>query len=194
MMDIFSYFVIPVITLAMPGASGWLESNFSVVGSRTPGQFFLILWGFLTGGFFLCLLRRAIGQAASLFPMGKEEFLTDLSAVLLAISVCTPYLPEEWPILSALHVVFAFTAAALLYLIMVSLAKRAAGLRPDLFKRYAAALYTVPAVCAVLFILAGGIINSAMEIYYTVLCSVSLNLFSRRLKKSAPVRSETHLS
>lgn len=177
MINLFSWFIIPFLTVLMPGKSDWIKSNFSVAGSQPPRQLFLILWGCVTGIFFYRLLKRTIGQAASFIQIKKERFLTDTAVLLLLVSVFLPYNPETWFFLSTIHVACAFLASALLYLIFLILDMKLYFFYPGGFRTLTVSLLSALPVCLVLFLSAGSIISSALEVFFTIFCSLWLRRF-----------------
>lgn len=177
MINLFSWFIIPFLTVLMPGKSSWMKSNFSVAGNQPPGQFFLILWGSVTGAFFYRLIKKTIGQAAPFIQIKKEEFLTDTAIFLLLVSVLLPYNPKTWLLLSAIHVACAFLASVLLYLIFLTLDLKLYFCHPRDFRSLTVMLLSVLPVCLVLFLSAGAMISSALEIFFTIFCSLWLRRF-----------------
>lgn len=191
MLELFACLIIPISTLLMPGTSRWLESNFSVIGNCSPRQPFFVLWGLSTGIFFYVLLNRLTAQTAALThgpvysikspqpvkflhsaksPKTIFRLLPDISIFLLVLSVFLPYLPESRPVLSVLHTLCAFSASVGLFADLVLLAyilqKHSRTYRPHFY-----VLGIVPPICLILFFAAGRIINSAMEIFFTIFCS-----------------------
>lgn len=177
MINLFSWFIIPALTVLMPGKTSWIKSNFSVATSQPPGQFFLILWGLITGSYFYLLLKKTIGQAAPFIRTEKEIFLTDLAVFLLIFSVILPYTPIVRPFLSTVHVACAFVASALLYLIFLLLNFKMYFFRPDSFRTLTVSLLCALPVCLLLFFMAGNMISSALEIFFTVFCCLWIRLF-----------------
>lgn len=182
MINLFSWFIIPCMTILMPGKSSWLKSNFSVAGSQPPGQLFLILWGAVTGSFFYLLIQKTIGQAALFIHGEKERDLTECAVFLLLISVFLPYQPAAHPVLSVMHVACAFVASALLYLILLLLDLKMYFHLPDAFRALTVALLAVLPVSLLLFIWAGSMISSALEIFFTIFCSLWLRLFYIKIR------------
>lgn len=182
MITLFSWFLIPCAAVFMPGRTDWFSSNFSVAASTAPGSYFLILWAFLTGGFFRYLIRRTIGQAGPLLSPGKELLLTDLAVFLLIFSTFIPYLPEKRPFISAIHVGLAFTATVFFYLAITILNWKLYFQFPGCFSLTTGLLFFAVSMTAVLFLLSGFLISSALEVFLTVFASLWLDTFYRRVK------------
>lgn len=62
-------------------------------------------WGLLVGVYFFCILHQI---SRKMFPAPRGISLISLSLLLLVCGVVTPYLPENLPFPSFLHVVFSF--------------------------------------------------------------------------------------
>lgn len=181
MINLFSWFIIPALTVMMPGKTSWIKSNFSVATSQPPGQFFLILWGSITGSFFFLLLKKTIGQASPFIRAEREMILTGLAVFLLFLSVLLPYTPEVRPLLSTVHVACAFISSALFYMILFLLDFKMYFLSPESFRTLTLALLSALPVCLFLFLLAGNMISSALEIFFTVFSCLWLRLFYYRV-------------
>lgn len=182
MLELFAYLIIPISTLLMPGKSGWLESNFSVIGSRAPGQPFFVVWGIFTGIFFYLLLNRLNAQVFVLTQKHLSQLLPNSAVFLLSVSLFLPYLPESMPFLSTLHVFCAFFSSVGLFLCLAVLAHI---LRTcsSAYRPYFYLLGVIPPVCLILFFAADCIINSGMEIFFTIFCSLYGIRLHHRLKR-----------
>ena len=182
MITLFSWFLIPCVTVLAAGGTGYLTSNFSVTASLAPGSYLLITWAVLTGGFFHFLITRIIGHAGCLLPVGKEPRLTDLAVFLLMFSVFLPYSPEKHPGASALHVMAAFTATVLFYVVITILDLKLYFQYPDQFSFLTGLLAVAAAGTFSLLILAEFLISSALEIFLTVFASLWLDTFYRKVR------------
>lgn len=182
MLELFAYLIVPISTLLMPGKSGWLESNFSVIGSRAPGQPFFVLWGIFTGIFFYLLLNRLNAQVLALTQKQLSHLLPSCSVLLLFVSLLFPYLPESMPFLSALHVFCAFFSSVGLFLCLAALAHMLQTCS-SAYRPYFYLLGVIPPVCLGLFFAADGIISSGMEIFFTIFCSLYGIRLHHRLKR-----------
>ena len=87
--------------------------------------------------------------------------------VLLFCAITTPYLPEELPLKSVLHIIFAFLSAVLVLLYLLWIIGARYRISPGAYRRF---LYGWGAIVGVsVFLLAAaGIISSALEIYVTL--------------------------
>lgn len=182
-MDVFlSWFLIPVLTLLLPGRTNWFTSNFSVAGSRYPQNVLLLIWAIVIARFYHTFTKRTIGQTGSFLKAEKELALTDVAACLLVGSVFLPYRPETSPFFSFLHLVMAFTATVIFFLAVTMMNLKLYFLAPDLFS-YPAALLIAAAACTfLLLIFCDFIISSALEIFLTFFSCGWLRLFDRKVK------------
>lgn len=181
MITLFSWFLIPCVTFLAAGGTGYLTSNFSVTASMAPGSFLLIAWAVLTGGFFHFLITRIISRAGFLLSVGKEPRLTDLAVFLLMFSVFLPYTPEKHPGISALHVISAFTATVLFYVVITILDLKLYFQYPDQFSFLTGLLAIAISGTFSLLILADFLISSALEIFLTIFASLWLDTFYRKV-------------
>lgn len=181
MITLFSWFLIPCVTFFAAGGTGYLTSNFSVTASLAPGSCLLLAWAALTGGFFHFLIKRIIGQASFFLSVGKEPRLTDLAEFLLMFSVLLPYTPEKRPGISALHVMSAFTATVLFYVVITMLDLKLYFQYPDHFSFLTGLLVLAIAGTFSLLILADFLISSALEIFLTVFASLWLDTFYKKV-------------
>lgn len=178
-----SWFLIPFLTVLLPGKSNWFTSNFSVVGSSFPQNVFLLLWAVITGRFYHTLTKRTIGHATPYIPTKKELALTDIAVFLLITAVFLPYRPEKNVILSALHLSMAFTATVLFFLAVTMADLKLYFLAPDLFSLPTALIVFAIATTFCLLILSNFIISSALEIFLTIFSCIWLDIFDRRVHR-----------
>lgn len=94
---LLSYFIIPGLTLLLPGETNWFTSNFSVAGAYFPQNILLIVWAIVIARFYHTFTKRTIGQTRSFLNAEKELVLTDVSACLLVGCVFLPYRPQTSP-------------------------------------------------------------------------------------------------
>lgn len=175
--DLCAYIIIPLYTIAFVRNTNWFTTNFSVISSYHGRQAAFWIWGFLIGSYFYYSLKKVI----QILPRSKKETaLAAASMTLLALAVCTPYLPGEFPFRSFLHVVSAFTSAVLfllcLFLTTWSFYRRD---RPG-YRSYMTGLWGIAA--GSLFLLwAAGIVSSALEIFFVVSCSILVRKLHKKV-------------
>lgn len=200
--DFLGYFAIPFLTVALSRETPLFSTNFSSIrtASRRQGEF--LVWSLLLLSYlFLCLLpflRRAAspakekgseadGEKTAAAP-GRPRLLLPLflgCAALLLTAVFTPYLPREKPFLSQIHVYASVWSSvsflALLFSAVLSLCRESRTEGRLLFF-----LLTAAASFCLSSYIVTGIVNSAMEIVYTLACCVTANRL--RLFFSRPCR------
>ncbi len=182
-MDIlFSCFIIPGLTLILPGRTNWFTSNFSVSCARYPQNILLVLWAIIIARFYHTFTKRTIGQTRSFLNAEKELAMTDVSACLLVGSVFLPYRPELYPIVSFLHLIMAFSATVVFFLSVTMMILKLYVLEPDLFSYPISLLIVAAASTFVLLILCNFLISSALEIFLTLFSCFWLRLFDKRIQ------------
>ncbi len=172
-----AYIIIPLYTVLFVKGSNWFDTNFSVIGNQLGRQGEFVLWGLIVGLYFFWCLRRI---AAALPVKIRGTWLIPLSLLLLASALTTPYLPDQLPVKSTLHVIFAFTAAVCLTCCLLLIVRQLCRQDRALYRPYLAGLGAIIAVSAVLFALSG-IISSAMEIFFTVASTIMVYRLYRRV-------------
>ena len=98
-----AYFLIPLSTVLFAWDSNWFTTNFSVLSNGMERKNAFAFWGLLVGVYFFCILHQI---SRKMFPAPRGISLISLSLLLLVCGVVTPYLPENLPFPSFLHVVF----------------------------------------------------------------------------------------
>lgn len=187
LLNLTAYFIIPVYTILFAWGTDLFRLNFSVLGSLANRKNAFLLWGIIVGIYFYHVLKRIIKGS----PFKRlESVISTCSLLLLAFAVTTPYLPEIRPFQSFLHVIFAFTASVLLlgclYLVVWKLSR----MDKKTYGIYLILLNLITVISAMLLLLAG-IVSSALEIFFTVSCTLLLIRLYRRITlngtKGAPV-------
>lgn len=177
---ILAYFIIPIYTVLFTRGYNWFTTNFSVIGNFFDKKLAFFVWGILVGVYFYMIYR----QIRSLIPMTPACFrLIPAALTLLFCAVTTPYLPEELPLKSFLHIVFAFISTVLLLLFLTAVSWHQYRQFPDLYRPFLAGLAVITAVSAALLALVG-IVSSALEIFITLTTVIMSDRLCTRLKKT----------
>ena len=115
---VLAYLIIPVYTIAFTGGYNWFTTNFSVIGNLMDKKLAFLIWGIVVGLYFYLIYRR-LRPLVRLRPLFSR--LIPAALTLLFCAITTPYLPDEMPLKSFLHIVFAFvsTVLVLIYLAAV---------------------------------------------------------------------------
>ena len=174
-MKFWAYFLIPVYTVLFTRGYNWFTTNFSVIGNFFDRKKSFFLWGVLVGSYFY-MIHRNIKSSAALHPICAR--LIPAALVLLFCAITTPYLPEELPLKSVLHIVFAFLSAVLVLLYLFWIIWTRYQTEPGAYRPF---LYGWGAIVGV-----SVIISSALEIYVT-LTSVAM---AQRLACRVAVQEE----
>ena len=106
---------------------------------------------------------------------------------LLFFAITTPYLPEELPLKSVLHIIFAFLSALLVLLFLLLVIWSQYQIYPHVYRRY---LYGWLAIVggSVLLLAAAGIISSALEIYVTLTSAAMAERLTCRIARQAALK------
>ena len=124
-----------------------------------------------------------IKSRAALHPICAR--LIPVALVLLFCAITTPYLPEELPLKSVLHIVFAFLSAVLVLLYLFWIIRTRYQTEPGAYRPFLYGWGAIVGVSVILLAVAG-IISSALEIYVT-LTSVAM---AQRLACRVAVQEE----
>jgi len=163
-MKFWAYFLIPVYTVLFTRGYNWFTTNFSVIGNFFDRKKSFLLWGVLVGGYFY-VIHRKIRSRVVLHPICAG--LIPAALVLLFCAITTPYLPEELPFKSVLHIVFAFLSTVLVLLYLLWIIGDRYRIYPGIYRRFLYGWGAIVGVSALLLAVAG-IISSALEIYVTL--------------------------
>lgn len=178
MLTLFSYFIIPTLTLYFARGTDWFTTNFSSIIFSLSRQQEFLLWSLITGGYFYFTIRQLLKRRIYLHNIKMESFLFWACACMMVLFVFTPYLPAYLPSLSFIHVVSALLCSLLFFLCLMSLILKSYFKAPDIYRSCVISMIAVAVFCLSAFIMTG-IINSAMEICYVITCS----LLTKRLLK-----------
>lgn len=168
MLNTFSLLLLPLSTLLCAGSSDWLEGNFSTRAATAPAAYWsLVLWGLLTGGYFLVLLSRL---TAPLFPLSLRLSLLGLilsGGSSLFCSVIIPYLPHRFPGWAHFHVTAAALSSVLLMgvlLVLILLRLRHVPARRIRLIRG----WTCISALSLTLLWAAGMVTTALEVCFTL--------------------------
>lgn len=171
--------LIPFLTLLMASGGRWTATNFSVIGSKGGRRIMFLLWGALTGNYFYFYTDKLLEITGCHDRMLRGFLFTALIFFVTAVGI--PYLPEQVPRLSRLHVEISFLAPLFLGLSQVRflylLQKKTARKFPAQWL-----FLSVLAAGSVIFLLSIGIVSSVLEIFITIGVCMYLWLFHRKLK------------
>ena len=163
-LNLLAYIIIPGYTILFVKGYNWFTTNFSVIGNFIHRKDAFVLWGILVGAYFYYTLN-AIVRRMKEKPGGT--FLIPFSLGLLFCAITTPYLPDELPLKSFLHIIFAFLAAACLVFCLFLIIWQLWQMEPETYRPFMKALLGITAGSGFLLVLVG-IVSSALEIFFTI--------------------------
>ncbi len=178
-LNLLAYLIIPVYTLLFTVGSDWFTSNFSVIGNTIGRKGAFVIWGIIVAVYYGVVTLKLIKY------FSKTRFLKPIipsALILLCFAVTTPYLPNELPFKSFLHIVFAFISSVLLLLFLLIYTYKLK-IEDKKYRKYFMVVICIIIFCIFLLILAG-IISSALELFFTFstvfLCQSMLHELEKR--------------
>lgn len=179
LLNLITYFILPVYTLLFIRGSHLFNSNFSVHGNLPCNQLEFLIWGILNGLYFYILIKRILKYIGK---VKKETIILNITGILLFMAVTTPYLPSQVPFRSFLHIVFAFVSALLLLLELYMIVWKLYRQNRYDFRIYLYSLHYITAISLLLLILVG-IVSTALEFFFSISCVVlTCNLYKEVVK------------
>lgn len=183
--DFIGYFAIPFFTVTLSRETSLFSTNFSSIRAENHRQTEFLLWSFILLIYlFLCLLpffyRQTDPEISKKDCLRKKHgpsFLLLLflgSAVLFLTAIFTPYLPEKEPFWSQIHVYTSIWASISFLLLLFRAAFSLYFQSQQEGRILLGLLLTTCSFCASSYLITG-IVNSAMEIVYTIFCCITAN-------------------
>ena len=99
------FLVLPIYLGDFAQVEPLTQSNFSSIGNRQEYRTSFILWAILNSGFLTIYTQHLLEQVSRRSLLART--LLDMSCIALLITVLLPFLPDNFPMLSRLHSVFA---------------------------------------------------------------------------------------
>ncbi|MEG2987714.1 MAG: hypothetical protein RR809_09165 [Lachnospiraceae bacterium] len=177
LLNFIAYLLIPAYTIWFVQDGDWFTTNFSVIGNMIGRHEEFVLWGLIVGIFFFYSLRSIVKHMPCKTP---GVWLIPLAVLLLTCAITTPYLPDQFPFKSFLHVIFAFVAAVCLMLCLYLILWQLYRLAPASYRFYLLAMVGITIISAVLLVIAG-IVSSALEIFFTISSVILVRRLDRRI-------------
>ena len=183
LLNLFGCFLIPAYTLLFAGSITWFGTNFSVIAVTGRDHYRgFFLWGLLAGSFFLVVMVRVIHRLPGFWGKLPLYVLTWLAVAALAYTLMIPYLPENWPGYAALHVVLAAGSCVLLMVDMLLVLLRRC-VRDWKGWRGCLLAWAGIALGSGLIFLMGGMVTSALEVFFTITATLLLrSMYLRSLR------------
>lgn len=181
---ILAYLIIPAYTIAFTSGYNWFTTNFSVIGNILDKKLAFLVWG-ITVGLYFYLIYRQLKPLVRLNPLFSH--LIPAALGLLFCAITTPYLPDEMPLKSFLHIVFAFVSTVLLLVYLAAVVWTRCRMLAGPYRLYLAGLAAIVAVSAILLAMAG-IVSSALEIFVTLTTVIMSQRLTSRIRREGPWR------
>lgn len=178
--DIFSIYVIPIFTILLACADGWVTSNLSVIAYTKNKEIAFIVWGLLSAWYFnayICHLFKLVNYRGRI----GISFL-QAATLSLIFAVLTPYLPEQFPQKAKYHIIFAFISPILLLVCFICFQIYLEGINKYKFKR---ARYELTVMVIVSFGLLNrlGFVSSLLEIFISLSVCYFLRTTHKRIEE-----------
>lgn len=176
----FALIVIPIYTLLFALNGPLFETNLSEIGGFLGKEKGLIIWGTMSGVFFLIFL----GFLFKLVGIKNKKMTraVAIGCVMLLLAVIIPYSPEVFPFLSNLHTAMAFSATVLMVICIYYFIFAMKKLDSKIYNKALLYINIIVAITAIFFFLSG--ITSAVEITITIGMSILLFCCYLWLQKS----------
>ncbi len=102
---IYLYLIYPIYSIWFISHASIIHDNLSIVGNLDGMRVYFIIWALL------CELALGIGFHKCIHKSMHKKYLIPMlsvSSFMFLTSILLPYLPEEYPILSELHIMLSF--------------------------------------------------------------------------------------
>lgn len=102
---IYLYLIYPIYSIWFVSHASIIYDNISIVGNLDGMRLYFIIWAFL------CEIALAIGFHRCIHKSMHRKYLIPMLSIcslMFLTSILFPYLPEQYPILSELHVMLSF--------------------------------------------------------------------------------------
>lgn len=156
--------IIPIYTILYATRADLITRNMSYIGGYMGGYRGLVLWGVVSGLFYL-------GFTSYLFMLTKftnkrVRRMLFAACAMLIITVLLPFVPEIWPRAAEMHNFFAMLAPIVMVLTMYLFVFYLAKCDRGVYKRALWALNSMVLVSAVLMFLTGS--SGLLEVVFSV--------------------------
>lgn len=176
--------LIPLLTLFMASGFGFKAANFSVIGNQGGRRAAFLLWGALTGNYFYLYTEKLSDLAGCKDRFLKGTLFAALTCFVTAVGI--PYLPEQIPRLSRLHVGISFLAPLFLGLSQVRflclLQKKT-----DCHFRLQWLILSALAAGSLMLLKSIGIVSSMLESFLTIGICLYLWVLHRKIESLSAV-------
>lgn len=174
---VYLYFIYPIYSIWFTSHASFLRDNLSIVGNLEGMRYYFIIWAVL------CEIALGIGFHRCIHKSIHRKYLIpmlSISSFMFLTSILLPYLPEDYPILSELHIMLSFVGLlSMLFIasIMVISLKMTYSIYP--FEYYMLLIYG----CSLGIYGANYMsVNSLVEIFLGIMLPIYLYHLGDRLK------------
>lgn len=183
MLDIFSYFIIPVYTLLLARQDGFFDANLSTISSDIAHKDAFMLWAFMIVAFIYLVLSKVISNHKLRYKK-LDNILVIVSCVLLLLSATTPYHPDIYPVKAELHVVFAFTSTVVLFVTFLLITWELRSFDKKQYNIFFLLVIIIGLISFFLFIYFG-MVTGFLEVFITITGTIMAKTLYDRSKKVA---------
>lgn len=146
-----------------------LSQNLSDLGNSLGHRWYLILWGTSTALYLLIYTLAFIKKSKYSHRIGL--YLLIVSCCMMMLSVCIPYLPEAFPVLSKWHTRIAIAGTVLYVLIFFHMITECLKTNVSLFQKYFYPYCFLVVFDTLLYLLNGGV-STLLETTFSIgMCS-----------------------
>lgn len=181
MLDIFSYFIIPVYTLLLARQDSLFDANLSTISSDIAYKDAFMLWAFMIVAFIYLVLSKVISNHMLRYKK-LDNILVVVSCALLLLSATTPYHPDIYPAKAELHVVFAFTSTVVLLLAFLLITWELRSLDKKQYNIFFISVIIIGFISFFLFIYFG-MVTGFLEAFITITGTLMAKTLYDRSKK-----------
>lgn len=182
MLDIFSYFIIPVYTILLARQDSFFDANLSIISSDIAHKDAFMLWTFMIVAFIYLILSKVISNHKLRYRK-VDNILVVVSCVLLLLSATTPYHPDLNPVKAEIHVVFAFTSTVVLLLAFLLITWELRSLDKKQYNIFFISVIIIGFISFFLFIYFG-MVTSFLEVFITITGTLMAKTLYDRSKKN----------
>nr|WP_294490184.1 hypothetical protein [uncultured Anaerosporobacter sp.] len=182
MLDMFSYFIIPVYTILLARQDSLFDANLSIISSDIAHKDAFMLWAFMIVAFIYLVLSRVISNHKLRYKK-LDNILVVVSCVLLLLSATTPFLPDIYPVKAELHVVFAFTSTVVLLLAFLLITWELHSLDKKQYNIFFILIIIIGLISFFLFIYFG-MVTGFLEVFITITGTIMAKTLYDRSKRA----------
>lgn len=178
---IFAFIIIPLHSFGLASNASWTHYSLSYIANYLDAQGSFILWGIITGSFFFFFLLYLLKITQC--DNQRIKRLNAVAYLLLLFSITTPYLPEVFPFKAFLHIVFSFLSPVLMVLSMYLFIFTLMNKDHQTFRKAMIGLNLIVFFSSLILFVCG-IINSLLEVFFTISMCLFLIFLMRTIDQS----------